>query len=255
MRDSSVQTISFHSATHILLSSYHWWRRRLWFCVRVDQAMAFDNACHVWSRIIMLKYGCAQAPKASSLHGVSRLESDHREVADRCVTRQYRQFHSILPLTSFFHRTIGGGDVYGSASRVDQAMAFDNACHVWSRIIMLKYGCAQAPKASSLHGVSRLESDHREVADRCVTRQYRQFHSILPLTSFFHRTIGGGDVYGSASRVDQAMDVLRTDHSAVNGVEWYAQTLNDALQTQCDVTDRSVTGMRTICLSSREVVH
>ncbi|GFX06817.1 hypothetical protein TNCV_1201341 [Trichonephila clavipes] len=31
------------------------------------------------------------------------------------------------------------------------------------------------------------------------------------------------------------MDVLRTDHSAVNGVEWYAQTLNDALQTQCAV--------------------
>ncbi|GFT06525.1 hypothetical protein TNCV_3356461 [Trichonephila clavipes] len=31
------------------------------------------------------------------------------------------------------------------------------------------------------------------------------------------------------------MDVLRTDHSAVNGVEWYAQTLNDVLQTQCGV--------------------
>ncbi|GFY08179.1 hypothetical protein TNCV_1355921 [Trichonephila clavipes] len=33
--------------------------------------------------------------------------------------------------------------------------------------------------------------------------------------------------------VDQAMNVLRTDYSAVKGVEWYAQTLNDALQTQC----------------------
>ncbi|GFW95591.1 hypothetical protein TNCV_1722891 [Trichonephila clavipes] len=31
------------------------------------------------------------------------------------------------------------------------------------------------------------------------------------------------------------MDVLRTDYSAVNGVEWYAKTLNDALQTQCAV--------------------
>ncbi|GFV32179.1 histone-lysine N-methyltransferase SETMAR [Trichonephila clavipes] len=31
------------------------------------------------------------------------------------------------------------------------------------------------------------------------------------------------------------MDVMRTDHSAVNGVEWYAQTLNDSLQTQCAV--------------------
>ncbi|GFW21361.1 hypothetical protein TNCV_1531861 [Trichonephila clavipes] len=28
------------------------------------------------------------------------------------------------------------------------------------------------------------------------------------------------------------MDVLRTDHSDVNGVEWYSQTLKDALQTQ-----------------------
>ncbi|GFW99262.1 hypothetical protein TNCV_3980871 [Trichonephila clavipes] len=28
---------------------------------------------------------------------------------------------------------------------------------------------------------------------------------------------------------------LAFDHSAVNGVEWYAQTLNDALQTQCAV--------------------
>ncbi|GFV03971.1 hypothetical protein TNCV_915961 [Trichonephila clavipes] len=38
-------------------------------------------------------------------------------------------------------------------------------------------------------------------------------------TSFFHRTIGGGDVCSSASRVDQTMVVLRTDLSAVNGVE------------------------------------
>ncbi|GFT78554.1 hypothetical protein TNCV_4491471 [Trichonephila clavipes] len=37
---------------------------------------------------------------------------------------------------------------------------------------------------------------------------------------------------GSASRVNQATDVLRTDHSPVNGVECYAHALNDALQTQ-----------------------
>ncbi|GFX10723.1 putative DD34D transposase [Trichonephila clavipes] len=37
------------------------------------------------------------------------------------------------------------------------------------------------------------------------------------------------------------MDVLRTDHSAINGVEWYAQTLKDALQTQCAVL-RMLTG-------------
>ncbi|GFT70100.1 hypothetical protein TNCV_2785231 [Trichonephila clavipes] len=34
MCDSSVKTTSFHSATHILLSSHHWRRRRLWFCVK-----------------------------------------------------------------------------------------------------------------------------------------------------------------------------------------------------------------------------
>ncbi|GFX72859.1 hypothetical protein TNCV_2864661 [Trichonephila clavipes] len=63
----------------------------------------------------------------------------------------------------------------------------------------------------------------------------KQLHSILSPTSFFHRTIGDGDVCGSASKVDQAMDVLRTAHFAVNDVEWYPQTLNDALQTQCAV--------------------
>ncbi|GFU92113.1 hypothetical protein TNCV_1659451 [Trichonephila clavipes] len=54
------------------------------------------------------------------------------------------------------------------------------------------------------------------------------FHSAP--TSFVHCTIGGGDVCGFASRVDQVMDVLRTNHSAVNGVEWYAQTLNDVFR-------------------------
>ncbi|GFV79879.1 hypothetical protein TNCV_1727041 [Trichonephila clavipes] len=34
MRDSSVKTTSYHSATHILLSSHHWRQRRLWFCVK-----------------------------------------------------------------------------------------------------------------------------------------------------------------------------------------------------------------------------
>ncbi|GFW02420.1 hypothetical protein TNCV_1733351 [Trichonephila clavipes] len=55
----------------------------------------------------------------------------------------------------------------------------DNACHVWSRIIMMKYGCGQALKGRPSNGC------------------------------------------------------LWTDHSAVNGVEWYAQILNDAVQTQC----------------------
>ncbi|GFW27712.1 hypothetical protein TNCV_765941 [Trichonephila clavipes] len=33
MRDSSVKTISFHSAAHVLLSSHQWRWRCLWFCV------------------------------------------------------------------------------------------------------------------------------------------------------------------------------------------------------------------------------
>ncbi|GFW87767.1 hypothetical protein TNCV_4487321 [Trichonephila clavipes] len=33
-RDSLVKRASFHSSTHILLSSHHWRRRRLWFCVK-----------------------------------------------------------------------------------------------------------------------------------------------------------------------------------------------------------------------------
>ncbi|GFU94825.1 hypothetical protein TNCV_4552771 [Trichonephila clavipes] len=38
IRDSTVKTTSFHSATHILLSSHHWWRRCLWFCVKGRQS-------------------------------------------------------------------------------------------------------------------------------------------------------------------------------------------------------------------------
>ncbi|GFU40151.1 hypothetical protein TNCV_5092901 [Trichonephila clavipes] len=34
MRDPSVKITSFHSAAQILLSSHHWRRRRLWFCVK-----------------------------------------------------------------------------------------------------------------------------------------------------------------------------------------------------------------------------
>ncbi|GFT75500.1 hypothetical protein TNCV_4833001 [Trichonephila clavipes] len=34
MRDSSVKTTSFHSATHILLSPRHWRRRSPWLCVK-----------------------------------------------------------------------------------------------------------------------------------------------------------------------------------------------------------------------------
>ncbi|GFW74469.1 uncharacterized protein TNCV_2413681 [Trichonephila clavipes] len=39
--------------------------------------------------------------------------------------------------------------------------------------------------------------------------------------------------------VDQAMDVLRIDHSTVNGVEWYSQTQNYALRTQYAVLRKS----------------
>ncbi|GFT44700.1 hypothetical protein TNCV_2844921 [Trichonephila clavipes] len=71
----------------------------------------------------------------------------------------------------------------------------------------------------------------RQVRDSSVNTT--SFH--FAPTSFFHRTIGSGDVFGSTTRVDQAMDGLQTDHSVVNRVKWYAQTLNDALKTQCAV--------------------
>ncbi|GFX72823.1 hypothetical protein TNCV_2864301 [Trichonephila clavipes] len=40
-----------------------------------------------------------------------------------------------------------------------------------------------------------------------------------------HRTIAGGDVCGSTSKVDEAMDIFQTDHSAVNGVECYTKAV------------------------------
>ncbi|UYV67925.1 hypothetical protein LAZ67_5002518 [Cordylochernes scorpioides] len=61
------------------------------------------------------------------------------------------------------------------------------------------------------------------------------FNRILPSISFSHRTIGGGNICGSASRVNEFNGLLWTDHSAVNGVERYAQTLDDTLQTECVV--------------------
>ncbi|GFU70223.1 hypothetical protein TNCV_5058151 [Trichonephila clavipes] len=51
------------------------------------------------------------------------------------------------------------------------------------------------------------------------------------------------------------MDVLRTDHSAVNGVEWYAQTRERCVtDSMCRATVRDVTEAihhchDTICLS------
>ncbi|GFS95273.1 hypothetical protein TNCV_2630981 [Trichonephila clavipes] len=51
------------------------------------------------------------------------------------------------------------------------------------------------------------------------------------------------------------MDALWTENSAINGVEWYAQTLNDASQTQCAVlrfvmglSDPSMTCAQFACL-------
>ncbi|GFW30264.1 hypothetical protein TNCV_3850351 [Trichonephila clavipes] len=55
----------------------------------------------------------------------------------------------------------------------------------------------------------------RQMHDSSVKTTSFHLHSILPPTSFFHRTIVGGDICGSASRVDQAMNVLQTDHSAL----------------------------------------
>ncbi|GFV31078.1 hypothetical protein TNCV_4814111 [Trichonephila clavipes] len=43
-----------------------------------------------------------------------------------------------------------------------------------------------------------------------------------------HRTIGNAKACDFQSKVNKAMDVLGTFHSAANGVEWYERTPNDA---------------------------
>ncbi|GFX85952.1 hypothetical protein TNCV_2473541 [Trichonephila clavipes] len=78
---------------------------------------------------------------------------------------------------------------------------------------------------------------------------------------FFHRTIGGGDVCGSAVKGRPSNERLayRTLYytcrrMVLAGTEW---CITDSMccATVPDVTERSVTAMRIIFLSSREVVH
>ncbi|GFX96416.1 hypothetical protein TNCV_2055331 [Trichonephila clavipes] len=55
MRDSSVKTTSFHSATHILLSSHHWRWRRLWFCDKgrpSNERLADRHLCYKRRRLV-----------------------------------------------------------------------------------------------------------------------------------------------------------------------------------------------------------
>ncbi|GFV29109.1 hypothetical protein TNCV_4601411 [Trichonephila clavipes] len=54
MPDSSVNTTSFHSAVHILLSSHHGWWRRLWFSVKGSPSngrLADRPLCCKWRRM------------------------------------------------------------------------------------------------------------------------------------------------------------------------------------------------------------
>ncbi|GFV54291.1 hypothetical protein TNCV_4365661 [Trichonephila clavipes] len=62
MRDSSVRTTSFHSATHILLSSHRWWRTRLWFCVKgrpSNGRLADRPLCYKRRRMVRADTECA----------------------------------------------------------------------------------------------------------------------------------------------------------------------------------------------------
>ncbi|GFT55425.1 hypothetical protein TNCV_3189321 [Trichonephila clavipes] len=70
-------------------------------------------------------------------------------------------------------------------------------------------------------------------------------------TSSFHSA--ANILLSSHQWQDQAMDVLRTDHYAVNGGEW-CDTDSMCWVTVRDVTERSITALRTICLSSREPI-
>ncbi|GFW81829.1 hypothetical protein TNCV_2885031 [Trichonephila clavipes] len=58
MRDSSAKTTSFHSAAHILLSSPHWRRRRLWFYVkgRPSNGRLADRQLYCKRRRMVRKY-------------------------------------------------------------------------------------------------------------------------------------------------------------------------------------------------------
>ncbi|GFX33420.1 uncharacterized protein TNCV_4122541 [Trichonephila clavipes] len=126
----------------------------------------------------------------------------------------------------------------------------ENACHVWSRIILLKYGCGQALKQrvvypwsvvaqawthtfwigdrsgeqpgqgkASLHSVSNLESDHRDFAGRSGICHQTQCCSIPLSMSTVHYTIVSGNAHGLQPRVNEALYALRTFHSTANGVE------------------------------------
>ncbi|GFS92448.1 hypothetical protein TNCV_1159411 [Trichonephila clavipes] len=85
--------------------------------------------------------------------------------------------------------------------------------------------------AASPHGVSKLESNHRDVAGRSGIRQLTQRRSIPLSMSTVHCTIGGANACGFQSRINEAIDALRAFHSAANGVEWFERTPNNAQQT------------------------
>ncbi|GFV48842.1 DUF4817 domain-containing protein [Trichonephila clavipes] len=55
MRDSSVKITPFNYTNHTLLSSHHWWQRRLWFCVRgrpSNGRLADTPICCIWRRML-----------------------------------------------------------------------------------------------------------------------------------------------------------------------------------------------------------
>ncbi|GFU89488.1 hypothetical protein TNCV_3240181 [Trichonephila clavipes] len=95
-----------------------------------------------------------------------------------------------------------------------------------STLIQRDFGCfggtdqAASPRAKI--DLTRIRPSWfcRKMRDSSV--KTTSFHSAAK--SFFHRTIGGVDICGSTSRVDQAMDVCGQTTLSVNGVEWYADT-------------------------------
>ncbi|GFV33589.1 hypothetical protein TNCV_4567041 [Trichonephila clavipes] len=68
------------------------------------------------------------------------------------------------------------------------------------------------------HGVSKLESDHRDVTGRSRFHHYTQCRSIPLSMSTVHRIIGDENTRGFQPRENEVIDTLWTFHSATNGV-------------------------------------
>ncbi|GFX50998.1 hypothetical protein TNCV_2733491 [Trichonephila clavipes] len=87
MRDLSVKTNAFHSAAYILLSSYYWRRRRLWFCVKCRPSngrLAYRPLC--CKRRRMVRVGTERCVTDSMSFAIVRDMTEHSVTAMRTIS-------------------------------------------------------------------------------------------------------------------------------------------------------------------------